>query len=71
MFSWPIDPAVYALLIFLHCLLGGIAALVAKQRGYNFKLWLLLGLFGGTAALVVSFTLKPQKLEVEEEISTS
>jgi hypothetical protein len=46
-----IDPAVYPLLFF-HCLIGGIAALVAKQKGYNFWLWFIIGLIGGTFAFM-------------------
>lgn len=46
-----VDPALYSLLFF-HCLIGGIAALVAKQKGYNFWLWLTLGFIGGTFAFV-------------------
>ena len=47
-----VDPALYSLLFF-HCLIGGIAALVAKQKGYNFWLWLTLGFIGGTFAFVI------------------
>lgn len=46
-----LDPALFALLFF-HCLIGGIAALVAKQKGYNFWLWLTIGIIGGTFAFV-------------------
>ncbi|MGK7937176.1 MAG: hypothetical protein AB4206_15500 [Xenococcaceae cyanobacterium] len=46
-----VNPALYTLLFF-HCLIGGIAALVAKQKGYNFWLWLTLGFIGGTFAFV-------------------
>ena len=46
-----VDPALYSLLFF-HCLVGGIAALVAKQKGYSFWLWLTLGFIGGTFAFV-------------------
>ncbi|MGL5081577.1 MAG: hypothetical protein ACRC8A_08825 [Microcoleaceae cyanobacterium] len=66
MLNWPIDPNVYGLLLFLHCLIGSVGALVAKQRGYDFKLWLFLGLFGGTAAFVVSLVLKPKAASVQE-----
>ena len=51
------------LLAFLHCLIGGIAALVARQKGYNFRRWLLYGLIGGSAGLAIAlFWLKPQTL---------
>jgi len=34
--------------------MGAIAALVAQRKGLNFCLWLILGLIGGTAALVAA-----------------
>ncbi len=49
----PIPPAVY-LLLNLHCLLGGIAAIVAARKGRPLGRWLIFGLFGGTAALAVA-----------------
>jgi hypothetical protein len=34
--------------------MGAIAALVARRKRLNFRLWLILGLIGGTAALVAA-----------------
>lgn len=56
----PINPVLY-LLFNLHCLMGGIAAVVAARKGYSLGLWLLLGLVGGTAALVVAIFIKPKE----------
>lgn len=55
----PVSPTVY-LLLNLHCLLGGIAAVIAAQKGRSLTPWLLWGLLGGTATLVIALTLKPQ-----------
>lgn len=46
-----IDPAIYPFLFF-HCLIGGIATLVAKQKGYNYWQWLAIGMVGGTFAFM-------------------
>lgn len=48
------------LLLFLHCLMGGVAALVARQKGYNYSRWLMIGLIGGTPAFAIALWLKPQ-----------
>lgn len=53
----PIDPAVYPLLIF-HCFIGGIATILAKQKGYSLWLWLILGFIGGTASLMAALLIK-------------
>jgi len=53
----PIDPTLYFLLN-LHCLIGGIAAVVAARKGYRLGVWLIIGLVGGTAALVAATILK-------------
>ncbi|MBL1176310.1 hypothetical protein [Pantanalinema sp. GBBB05] len=60
----PIDPIVYLLLNF-HCLMGGVAAVIAARKGYRLGLWLGLGLVGGTAALIAAIFLppKPQKID--------
>lgn len=57
-----IDPVIYPLLFF-HCLIGGIATLIAKQKGYDYWLWLTLGLIGGTFAFVGILTMKDKKKE--------
>jgi hypothetical protein len=56
----PIDPTVY-LLLNLHCLFGGIAAVIAKRKGRSLKLWLILGLFCGIAAFLTTLMMKPTK----------
>jgi hypothetical protein len=54
----PIAANLY-LLLGLHCIMGAIASLVARRKGLNFRLWLILGLIGGTAALVAALITKP------------
>jgi hypothetical protein len=44
-------------LLFLHCLIGSIGALVAANKGYSRLVWLLFGLLGGTLTFVVALTL--------------
>ncbi|KGF73584.1 hypothetical protein DO97_19120 [Neosynechococcus sphagnicola sy1] len=53
----PIDATLY-LLLNLHCLLGGIAAIIAQRKGRHLGRWLILGLVGGTLALVAAIALK-------------
>ena len=43
------------LLTVLHCAVGTTAGLVAKRKGKNFPLWLVLGLIAGTFALIAAF----------------
>lgn len=38
--------------MFLHCLIGLVAAQVAFRKGYDLGIWLLWGILGGTIALV-------------------
>ena len=64
MLNLSIDPAVYTLLFF-HCLMGGIAALVAKQKGYNYWLWLTFGFIGGTVAFIVILMMKKKEEEAD------
>ncbi len=45
-------------LLWFHCLMGGIAALIAKQKGYSYGRWLVIGLIGGTVAFVYVLWLK-------------
>jgi len=47
------------LLLGLHCIMGAIASLVARRKGLNFRLWLILRLIGSTAALVAALITKP------------
>jgi len=56
----PIDPNLY-LFLNLHCLLGGIAAMIAFKKGRRLGVWLILGLIGGTATLVASLLIKGTK----------
>jgi hypothetical protein len=38
--------------LFLHCVIGLVAAQVAHRKGYDLGLWMLWGAVGGTLALV-------------------
>lgn len=49
-------PLVRVLMMFLHCLIGLIAAMVAYRNGRNLGIWLLWGLLGGTLALITAIT---------------
>ncbi|MBE9169641.1 hypothetical protein IQ238_19630 [Pleurocapsales cyanobacterium LEGE 06147] len=57
----PLDPAFYPLLIF-HSFTGGLAALLAKQKGYNLLLWLILGVIGGTFSLMAVLAMKEKAI---------
>lgn len=59
----PLDPTLY-LLLNLHCLMGGLAAVVAARKGYRLERWLLWGLIGGTGALIIAVRM-PQKEAIE------
>jgi hypothetical protein len=59
MSNLPFNPTLY-LLFNLHCLLGGMAAVVAARKGYSLGRWLIWGLFGGTGALIVSVVMQRQ-----------
>ena len=48
------------ILSFLHCLIGSVAALIARQKGYHYRRWLLYGLIGGTPVFAIALFLKPQ-----------
>ncbi len=50
------------LLAGLHCLIGLLAAAVAFYKGRNLKLWLFIGLTGGTAALFVALVMKRDRV---------
>ncbi|MBE9166626.1 hypothetical protein IQ238_03440 [Pleurocapsales cyanobacterium LEGE 06147] len=58
--SLPIDPTPYLLLNF-HCLLGGIAAVIAWRKGRSLGLWLFLGLIGGIAAFILALSIKKKE----------
>jgi hypothetical protein len=57
--NMPINPQLY-LLLNLHCLIGGVAAAIARAKGRRLGVWLVLGLIGGTAALIAALFL-PKK----------
>jgi hypothetical protein len=45
-------------LFFFHCLIGGIATLVAVNKGYQRGNWLILGLLGGTLTFFIALSLE-------------
>jgi Na+-transporting NADH:ubiquinone oxidoreductase subunit NqrE len=45
----------------LHCAIGLAAALVAQRRGLPFRKWLVIGLIGGTAALIAACFWQPRR----------
>ncbi|MGK7873343.1 MAG: hypothetical protein AB4426_08520 [Xenococcaceae cyanobacterium] len=55
-----IDSTLY-LLFSAHCLIGVIAAVVAQQKGYSLGRWIILGLMGGTVALVFALWMKSKQ----------
>ncbi|MEB3280633.1 MAG: hypothetical protein VKK42_17105 [Lyngbya sp.] len=59
MFNFEIDPGLTLFLLFFHCLMGGIAALIAKQKGRRFNRWLIIGLIGGTPVFFTALWIKP------------
>lgn len=61
-----IDPVIYPLLFF-HCLIGGIAALIARQKGYNYWLWLSWGFIGGTFTFIMILAMKDKTKESSTE----
>ncbi len=51
------SPESFFLLMLLHCLIGLMAGIVADTKGYSFLNWLIIGLIGGTIALIFSIRL--------------
>ncbi|WP_008307877.1 hypothetical protein [Leptolyngbya sp. PCC 6406] len=47
-------PLVLGLMLWLHCLIGLVAARTAYKKGGNLGLWLPWGLLGGTIALITA-----------------
>ncbi|WP_263970673.1 hypothetical protein [Leptolyngbya sp. KIOST-1] len=47
--------------LFLHCLIGLVAAQVAHRKGYDLGLWLVWGMVGGTVALIDAWR-RPRRL---------
>ena len=48
-------------LMILHCIIGSVAAGIAKSKGFNFRKWIVLGLIGGTPALIAVWFLPAQQ----------
>ena len=48
------DPSVILILAILHGVIGTIAAFVAREKGRSYPRWLIIGLIGGTPALIVA-----------------
>lgn len=57
------------LLLLIHWLVGSIAAVVAWRKGRPFKLWFLLGLTCGIAALLVALLMKAKFMKPQDHIS--
>jgi uncharacterized membrane protein HdeD (DUF308 family) len=53
------DPSVILILAILHGVIGTIAAFVAREKGRSYPRWLIIGLIGGTPALIVALLLQP------------
>lgn len=58
----PFDFPLYAPLA-LHCVIGGVATVIAQSKGRRFETWLLWGLIGGTVALIAAIALKPEEIQ--------
>jgi len=57
------NPSVIFTLAILHGMIGAIAAWVAQKKGRSYPRWLIIGLIGGTPALIVALLLKPISLD--------
>ncbi len=64
MFDFLTNPFVILILAILHGVIGAIAAFVAQQKGRSYSRWLIIGLIGGTPALIVALLLKPTSVSV-------
>lgn len=51
---------VIVVLLTLHCIIGVVAALIARRKQRNFAIWLPLGLLGGTPVFIIALRLPPQ-----------
>lgn len=47
--------------LFLHCLIGLVAAQLAHRKGYDMGRWILWGTVGGTVALIDAWR-RPNRL---------
>lgn len=54
-----VQPLIYIMLV-LHCVIGVGAAILAQRKGFDYGVWLVWGLVGGTAALVHAAIAKPR-----------
>lgn len=50
----------YLLPLTIHALLGITAAIVADRKGLNLRRWIVIGLIGGTPALIAALLAKPK-----------
>lgn len=53
-------PLSVAVMLWLHCLIGLVAARVAYQKGADLGNWLVWGAIGGTLALITALRLPPR-----------
>jgi succinate dehydrogenase hydrophobic anchor subunit len=58
----PLTPFTVFWLMLFHCLIGLTATAIAYRKGRDWKRWLVIGLIGGTAALVAASVMKPNPL---------
>lgn len=47
------------IMLVFHTILGATAAIVASQKGRDWRLWVPLGLVCGTPALIVAILMEP------------
>jgi hypothetical protein len=50
----------YVLPLTIHGLLGVTAAIVADRKGLSLRRWLVIGIIGGTPALIAALLAKPK-----------
>lgn len=59
-FDPQLAPQWYLILLILHTVMGGMAAIAAHQKGLNLKRWIIFGIIGGTPALIAALLAKPK-----------
>jgi|GEM_PF-1473115 len=59
-----LDPNTFYFLMTLHGIIGTTAAIIAQQKGHNFGLWIIIGLIGGTPALIASLLIKRKEQQI-------
>jgi hypothetical protein len=52
-------PLPIVIMMFLHCLIGLVAAQLAYRKGADLGGWFIWGMVGGTAALITALRLSP------------